>query len=269
MKMPMLIVAPVCLLIVGGIVVSQSSKMLNPGKNTDDLEWDMEMQQANRLMDAGEFQAAYDQGQQMVTLCNRKQLDTRSLAASKAVMGNAARNLNRLPESEALNREALQLRESVLPPTHFRVLQSVVDLASTLFWEGNFDKAEPLYNRAIEGLNRMTDRDGPSECLLGKAHSDLGGMYIVRNNYAKAEEFLTKAQISWEQVGIGCGEMHELFGRLAMVYVQNNRRDKAEGLLEKTVAEFLPEQGEEPDQHFATYSEGLATFYYADKRYAD
>ena len=237
--------------------------------NAADPEWQAGMDRANALLDSGEFDAAYELGRQMVALCERKHLSKRSLAASKQIMGHAARNLERLQESEALLLESLQLRESVLPPGHVRVLQSVSQLGRTYLAENNPEKAEAMYQRALAGYSAMSDRNGPEECGLGEAYSELGGIYLGRKDYTKAEEFLTRALPSWEIVGVGCGEMHDLFDRIVSLLVQTNRPDKAALVMERAVVEFSPEEGEPADRHFFDFTEGLSAYYFREKRYAD
>ena len=98
-----------------------------------DADWQAEIDLANRFFQADDLPGAYDHGRKSLEIARRKHLGPRFPAASEWIMGEALRYQRKFAEAETLHRDALKLRESVLPPTHYRVLQSVHALAVTLY----------------------------------------------------------------------------------------------------------------------------------------
>lgn len=237
-----------------------------PQDDAPDPDWQAEIDLFNRFMGSGDPEGAYPHAQKSLAIAQRKQLGPRFVAGSDWALASALHDLEKFAEAEKLHREGLRLRESVLPPTHYRVLQSVNGLAHTLYAEKKFDEAEPLFLRSIAGFDAMADRDGPQECALGSARAELGRIKLDQQDYGQAQGLLQRSFGSWELVGPGCGEMHELFESLGMLYQAQGHPEKQEAAYRRAIADF--EAGEAlDDAHYPGYLTLLGETYLRQKRY--
>ena len=232
-----------------------------------DLDWEAEMNLFNRFYTGDDPQGAYAHAEKMLEIANRKKLGAREVGASEWAIGEALRKMEKFSEAEPRLRQSLKSRESVLPPTHYRVLQSVDALANILYLEGKYDEAAPLTERAIAGYAAMTDRDGPDECHYGLALQNLGTMEMAKKNADKAEGLLIRAANSFANVSLGCGQLHGVYWSLASVYWLENRKDKVEEVYQAAVKVFAPEAGEDADYHYGYYLMCLAGVYTSEKRF--
>jgi tetratricopeptide (TPR) repeat protein len=234
-----------------------------------DSDWQDEIDLVNRFFQAGDDPGAYAHARKSLEIAQRKHLGPRFVAGSEWAMAEALRDQRKFAEAEALHRDALKLRESVLPPTHYRVLQSVQSLAVTLYAEQKNDEADPLFVRAIAGYNQMSERDGPDECSYGVALADLGYIRLQQHRYDQAEGLMLRATKSWAEIGSECGELHGLWDKLAALYFIQGQPEKAEPLYRQAIHDLTPEEGERPDPHYAHYIGSLGGFYVQQKRYAE
>ena len=231
-----------------------------------DPDWQAEIDLFNRFMASGDPSGAYPHAQKSLAIAQAKRLGPRFVAGSDAALADALHNLGRYAEAEPLHREGLRLRESVLPPTHYRVLQSVNGLAHTLYAEKKFDEAEPLFLRSIAGFDAIPERDGPQECALGSARAELGRIRFYRQDYVQAEGLFKLAVASWEQVGPGCGELHELFESLGMLYQAQGHPEKQVAVYRHAIAEFEAAEALD-DPHYPGYLTLLGEAYLRQKQY--
>lgn len=236
--------------------------------DTVDPDWQAEMDLFNRFADAQDYAGAFTHAQKSLDIAQQKKLDVRSFAGSDYAMAWARYHQRRYAEAEQLQREALRLRESVLPPTHFRVMQSVHQLAETLYAEQKYDDAEPLLARSMAFWAAMEDRDGPSECSLGVTRADLGYIRIRQGKLDEAQKLFDSAIESWNQTGAGCGELHPMWDHIVWLYSRQQRSDKVEAAY-KQVLRDLQTAEEQDDFHYFYYSLGLGDLYVAEKRYAE
>ena len=70
-------------------------------------------------------------------------------AAVQSTIGMTYRQLGHYEEAEPLLRSALEIRKSVLGPTHPDVAESLIEMANLLQDEGDYEGAEPLYREAL------------------------------------------------------------------------------------------------------------------------
>lgn len=234
---------------------------------TDD-DWQREIDLYNQFLSEGDYPGAYEHAQASLDIAIRKKLDTRSLAASKYALAEVLNHEHKSAEAEPLAGESLKLRESVLPPTHFRVIQSVDLLGYILYDENKYDEAEPLRERAAAALATM-DRDGPLECMYGEALNELGAIALWRGNNEKAEGLLVQAVRSLQTVGPGCGQLHDVFENLANAYSVKDEKAKQEQLWKAAVEFFTPEEGDRIDYHYVVAIDRLAMTYVSEKRYTE
>ena len=88
-------------------------------------------------------------------------------------------SLRRPHETEKLYRQALAIKEKVLGPDHREVAQSIYELAEYYQFEGDYEKAEPLYQRLLE-IRSESSADGAKlegifdryACLLRKQNRE-------------------------------------------------------------------------------------------------
>lgn len=234
-----------------------------------DIDWQAEIDLTNRFSQANDYPGAYLHAQKSLEIARRKHLGPRLVAGSEWGMAEALRHQHKFSEAEALHRDALRLRESVLPPTHYRVLQSVEGLALTLYDEQKFEEADPLLVRAIAGYNQMSERDGPEECSLGTSLGYLGLIRLRQRQYDQTEGLMLRATKSWRVIGPACGEMHFIWDTLSAVYFMQGRPEKSEPLFQEAIRDLTPEDGERPDPHYAHYIIQLGALYVNLKRYAE
>jgi tetratricopeptide (TPR) repeat protein len=237
--------------------------------SASDLDWQAEIDLANRFSSAGDYPGAYLHSKKSLEIAQRKHLGPRFVAGSEWGMAEALRSQRKLPEAEALHRDSLRLRESVLPPTHYRVLQSVYGLALTLHAERKEEEAEPLFVRVIAGYNQISERDGPDECLFGSSLANLGLIRLRQQQYDQAEGLMLRAIKSWRVIGPECGEMHGVWDTLSALYTLRGQQEKIEPLFQEAIRDLTPEEGERPDPHYAHYIVQLGALYVAQKRYAE
>lgn len=232
-----------------------------------DPDFEVELNLFNRFFTGGDAQGAYVHAQKMLDIATRKNMPPREVGAAEWAVGEALRKMQRLSEAEPHLRRSLALRESVLPRTHYRVLQSLDALGNVLYLENKYDEAARLTERSLAIYATMPDRDGPDECAYGMALQRLGAMSAAKKNLDKAEGLLIRATKSFATVGEGCGQLHGVYFSLAGVYWLENRKDKVEEAYRAAVRTFAPEAEEDPDYHYGFYLSCLAGVYTSEKRY--
>lgn len=242
-----------------------------PSKSDSAAEsaWQDEIDLFNRFYQANDYPGAYSHAKKSLEIAQSKRLGPRFVAGSEYAMAEVLRYQRKFAEAEVLHRDALKLRESVLPPTHYRVLQSVEGLALTLYNEQKFEEADPLLVRAIAGYNQMSERDGPEECSLGTSLGYLGLIRLRQRQYDQAEGLMLRATKSWRVIGPACGGMHFIWDTLSAVYSMQGRPEKSEPLFQGAIRDLTPEEGEKPDPHYAHYIIQLGALYVNQKRYAE
>lgn len=248
--------------------ISWAQTASNPASASESA-WQDEMDLFNRFYTADDYSGAYPHAKKSLEIAQRKHLGPRFVAGSEYAMAEVLRYQRKFAEAEALHRDALKLRESVLPPTHYRVLQSVQALALTLYAEQKNDEAAPLFVRAIAGYNQMSERDGADECSYGVALADLGYIRLQQHRYDQAEGLMLRATKSWAVIGSGCGSLHGLWDKLAALYFIQGHPEKVEPLYQQAIHDLTPEEGEHSDPHYAHYIGSLSGFYVQQKRYAE
>ena len=256
-------------LLVAFLLVSSFAFAQQEAAPVYDPDFEVELGLFNRFFTQDDAQGAYVHAQQLLDIANRKQMPPREVAAGEFCVGEALRKLQKPSEAEPHLRRALQLRQSVLPPTHYRVLQSVDALANVLFMQRKYDEAQPLLTRALGIYSGMSDLEGPDECARGIDLQHLGFIHLLKNDLTTADIMLTGASHSFVAAGFGCGQLHGIYNNLVTLYSAQNRRDKIEQVYKDAVKVFTPAPDEQPDYHYVFYSNALADLYVSEKRYAD
>ena len=111
-----------------------------------------------------------------------------------------------------------------------RIATSLNDLASLYERMGEYVKAEPLYQRALEIDRNVFGEENPKTAA---SLNNLAGLYLQKGEYAKAEPLLQKTlEIRKEKLGPDHPETASSFNNLAALYVHMDEYAKAEPLYE-------------------------------------
>jgi CHAT domain-containing protein len=121
----------------------------------------------------------------------------------------------------------------VLGRDHPDTLSSVNNLAGLYRATGRFEKAEPLYERALEGRERVLGRDHPD--TLGSVNN-LAALYDATGRFAEAEPLYERALEGRERVlGRDHPDTLSSVNNLAGLYQATGRFDEAEPLYERAL----------------------------------
>jgi len=112
-------------------------------------------------------------------------------------LGDAYRELRRLPDAEAAYRKALTLREAEGWPTSPRIADLAHDLATVYRLQGRTDEALPLYQRAA----RIYEKASVTPRMAMTYHS-LAHLHDARGELAEAQRMDQKA-LELVEAGIG------------------------------------------------------------------
>jgi eukaryotic-like serine/threonine-protein kinase len=137
----------------------------------------------------------------------------------------AARGLH--AEAEAGMRDVLARRRRLLPAGHPDVAESLLDLGTLLERRGDPREAEPLLR---EALGIFAAKLPPQHWQTAQAKSALGGCLAALGHGVEAERLLAEAEAALARQGGRQSETLEARGRLARLYEQTGRPDKASAL---------------------------------------
>ncbi len=137
------------------------------------------------------------------------------LIASEAdQLGVSLRARAAYPQAEQLFCLSLSIRKNVLGPEHVGVATSLNNLAVVLKDQGEYAKAEPLYQRA-EDANVAT-------CL-----NNLAVLYADESQYTKAEPLYERALAIWEKaLGPEHPDVATGLNNLARLYMDQGSRSR-------------------------------------------
>jgi tetratricopeptide (TPR) repeat protein len=100
-------------------------------------------------------------------------------------MGALLRALGRNDEAEAVYRDVMEKRRSLLGDHHVDVARSQCDLASALSDQGRFQEAEPLFRQALATFDQTLPADDPE---LAKTRESLHVVLEKLNRSAESAE---------------------------------------------------------------------------------
>ena len=138
-----------------------------------------------------------------------------------------------LPDAEAVARQTLELRESVLGAEHALTLRSRSFVANLLDERGNPAAAEPLYRRALEAQERTLGKEHLDTLTTG---NNLGVLLHAKGDFAGAEA-LFRNNVEIEQRTLGGEHLKTLMSldNLAAVLWAKGDQAGAEALLRRIV----------------------------------
>jgi len=156
------------------------------------FEWDHQIDLYDEAYNDGNFVEAERFARRSLEIVQALELDDGKRATSLSSLGQSLRHQKRYTEAEPLFREALAIREKILPPIHPRTAYALEGLAVSLVGQSRPDEAEPYYLRAIAIWDRM-DKDEYESCHHGTVLDGLGRIYFQAGTYEKAEPVYERA----------------------------------------------------------------------------
>jgi serine/threonine protein kinase len=112
-------------------------------------------------------------------------------AANLVMLGRALNKENRSDEAVDILRQALAIRERVYGEMHPSVASTVNELGTIALIQGKFDDAAAYFTRMAE-IYRTVYGEKP-HYLIGTAVSNLGSVYLARNEPVRAEPLFREA----------------------------------------------------------------------------
>lgn len=98
----------------------------------------------------------------------------------------------RLPEAIAKLQRALEITSRSLGENDERVAKCLITLADYYGWAGQYERAEPLYTRALDILKRLSKVDRPSPLYM-QTLNDLARLYLHVPAFGKAASVMGQA----------------------------------------------------------------------------
>eukprot|EP00127_Corallochytrium_limacisporum_P005506 Clim_evm23s207 gene=Clim_evmTU23s207 len=139
--------------------------------------------------------------------------------------GNQGKNIG-LTGTRELRRLAIDIYQRVIGELNAKVALAIYSLADVYFVEGNYEKAEPLYWKALNLRLEVCPED---EEVLAESYSGLGLIYDAKRDYDHAEEYYRKSLEMRERT---LGKDHP---KVARVCVNLGAMYKSKGMLDKTI----------------------------------
>ena len=172
----------------------------------------------------------------------------------------------RYAAAEPLYQQALQLRQSVLPPDRPAVVKSLTELGRVYRVEGRYAEAEPLFQTALAMREKTAGPDNPA---VAQILVQLAQIYFAQARYGEAEPLRERVVAILEKsVGENDPRFASALANLAALYRLEGRYAEAEPLVTRAVA--LEEKALDPDPDGnADRVRVLALLYQAQGRQAD
>ncbi len=108
----------------------------------------------------------------------------------RELLGRGYRGLGLYAKAIANQRRALEIRRLADPGPSPALADSLHDLAASLWWNGEYDQAEPLYRRALEMRRALHGDEHPA---IATALTHLAACHLRQGRTAEAEDLYTQA----------------------------------------------------------------------------
>lgn len=149
------------------------------------------VEEVRRLLDGGRYadaerdaRAALAAMEQAGTAASANAADVLDVLVAALWRGGKASD----PGAEAFAERAIEIKESLLG-ADAPALATSLDNAGVLFFvRGDYERAAPLYERALEILSSAAANDPRYEADLGRVHSHLGPLFQELGQYSTARE---------------------------------------------------------------------------------
>lgn len=165
-------------------------------------------------------------------------------------------------------REALAIRDRILPPIHPRTAYVLEGLAVSLVGQSRPDDAEPYYLRAIAIWDRV-DKGDYESCHHGTVLDGLGRIYFQAGTYEKAEPLFERALDVWTKGRDHCAMIRSVMDDLAALYWAQGKMVRCGEMYERTIPLLEKGLGDQQPEMIAEQRVKLARVYMAEKRPAE
>jgi len=213
------------------------------------------------------FVEAERYGRRSLEIVDQLQLGDGKRATSLSSTAQALRHQKKFAESEPLFRQALALREKVLPPNHPRTASTLEGLAVSLVGLQRLDEAGPYYLRALAIWDRAGDDEEP--CPHGKVLDGLGRIYFRQGKLDQAEPLYQRAISIWIAAKEKCSVIVPAMNDLAALYWARGDTSKAEAMYLRTIPMLQRELGDDQPELVARQQANLARVYVAQKKFSE
>jgi tetratricopeptide (TPR) repeat protein len=136
-------------------------------------------------------------------------------------------------DTERFYKQSLAIREKTLGAEHLDVAWSLQYLAGLYRRQRQYDRAEPLYERAL-AIREKADSEHPE---VARTLNSLAALYRDTGQYLKAESLLERALRIWEKTrGPEQAEMAWVLHSFGSLYRIQGKYEKAEPLYRRALA---------------------------------
>lgn len=238
-----------------------------PPSRAECSEWDHQMALWDEAVQSQNYAEAERVGRRSLEIVDELHLDDGKRATSLSSTADSLRYQKKYEEAEPLFREALAIREKVLPPIHKRTAFTLQGLAASLVDMNRPNEAEPYFLRALAIWDHV-GKDDYDSCRHGGALDGLGRVYFRGGDYEKAEPLYQRAlSISMKDAG-NCTVTVAAMNDLAAVYWAQGKLDRCEELYQATIPIAQRELGHQSEL-VAVQQARLARVYMAREKNAE
>ena len=244
---------------------AQTSPPETPKSRPESFEWDHQIELFDEAYNDANYVEAERFARKSLEIADQLQLGDGKRATSLSSTAEALRFQKKFAEAEPLYRQALAIRDQVLPAIHPRTAYTLEGLAGSLNALHRPNEAEPYYLRAIAIWDRM-DEDNYSSCHHGKVLDGLGRIYIQAGSYEKAEPLYQRALDIWTKGKEHCTVIRVVMDDLAALYWAQGKLQRCEQMYEQTIPLLQKGLGDERPELVAQERAKLARVYMAENK---
>ncbi|MHC4306036.1 MAG: tetratricopeptide repeat protein [Planctomycetota bacterium] len=158
-------------------------------------------------------------------------------------IGNGYKALTLFDQAETQLRAALVTQLAVLGDVDPDVAQTLQDLASTLWFKGNLEEAEPMFRDCLDMRRELY---GPEHEKVARSMNDLAACLNSRDKHEEAEQLYRQALAMRQRLW---GDRHELVAQstnnLGTCLMDQKRYDEAEVLFREAIRTMRSLRGDE------------------------
>ncbi len=148
-------------------------------------------------------------------------------------IANAYVNLASYERAQSLLTKALEIRESLYDPDHFKVAEICHSLGALYFYTGDYSSSETYLDRSLEIYEKQKDR----ALDLAAAANTLAVLYKKQGQYDIAESLYKKTLAIHEQeAGVDSQQVAASLNNLASLYKTLGRYPEAEQFYRRSLA---------------------------------
>ena len=248
-------------------LAGQTSASL-PATVPEQFDWDHEIAVGDDAYNDSNYVEAEQHYRKSLEVAERLHLSEAQRATSTASVAQCLRYQKKFVEAEPLFREALAIREKVLPPNHPRTALTLEGLGACLYAQNRMDEAEGYFLRALAIRDRLTGDDDYS-CPHGDVLERLGRLYFRQGKQEKAQAMYERALSIWVAAKEKCTLIVQVMNDLAALYVSQGKLETAEQMYRTTIPMLEKELGDEEPELVANQRVQLGKTYIAENKFAE